>query len=78
MHGGEAVLAGFGILRFVVHSCGLHYITLSPLLLRVSSRACACACQLVQSCLPAGQFQVDSSWACCWPVNNAGLPMEPY
>lgn len=34
--GGEAVLAGFGILRFVVHSCGLHYLTLAPLLLRVS------------------------------------------
>ncbi|PRW33558.1 ABC transporter permease isoform A [Chlorella sorokiniana] len=33
--GGEAVLAGFGILRFVVHSCGLHYVTLSPLLLRL-------------------------------------------
>lgn len=58
---GEAVLAGFGILRFVVHSCGLHYITLSPLLLRVSSRACACTCQLGQSCLPAGRVQVDNA-----------------
>lgn len=36
----DAVLAGFGILRFVVHSCGLHYITLSPLLLRVSLGCC--------------------------------------
>lgn len=44
------MLAGFGILRFVVHSCGLHYITLSPLLLRVSLGCCGCAeglCELI-------------------------------
>lgn len=53
--GGGAVLAGFGILRFVVHSCGLHYLALAPLLLRVSTCAAICVHLRYRPAVPAAQ-----------------------
>lgn len=32
---GDHLLAGFGIAKFIVHTCGLHYLATAPLLLRV-------------------------------------------